>query len=298
MLVAGTAGALTNPAAVSAVNGALLIIGNSSQSGTTTTGIADTSASQSTFLGIASATTGTGVGLRGDSAADAGTGVWGRATSTTGTTYGVHGETSSATYLAAGVLGTASNGGSGVLGTAKTGYGVRGTSVDGVGIYGSSDSDAGVAGFSAKRVGVSGQSDGPDGIGVKGASSGSGPGQGVVGLTESGDADAAGVLGRAYSSGVGVDASSVSGFALRTSGRLQLKKTSGVATIAAGATSVTVNLHVAVGTSSFVLLTPRANLGGRDLWFTTTTSSTAGTITIHISGSRTSATQISWLLLG
>jgi hypothetical protein len=48
--------------------------------------------------------------------------------------------------------------------------------------------------------------------------------------------------------------------------------------------------------SSFVLLTPMANIGSRALWFTTSTS--ADSITIRLSSSRSSSTKIAWLLLG
>jgi hypothetical protein len=45
-----------------------------------------------------------------------------------------------------------------------------------------------------------------------------------------------------------------------------------------------------------VLLSPKANLGGRDLWFTT--NATANTFTIRMSSARTSSTPVAWLLLG
>jgi hypothetical protein len=43
-------------------------------------------------------------------------------------------------------------------------------------------------------------------------------------------------------------------------------------------------------------LTPGANIGTRTLWLTT--HPTKGTFTIHMSSSRTTATKVSWLLLG
>ena len=72
--------------------------------------------------------------------------------------------------------------------------------------------------------------------------------------------------------------------------------TSGVATVPAGATSKVVSPGVDVSAASFVLLTPGADIGTRRLWFTKNIS--LDTITIHFSSSRTSATKISWLLLG
>jgi len=110
----------------------------------------------------------------------------------------------------------------------------------------------------------------------------SGQGQGVRGATGSG----VGVYGKANKNG----------YALRAYGRIKADKVSGVTTINAGLTSVTVNPGVKVTADSFVLLTPRANIGSRGLWYTTSPS--AGTITIHLSSSRSSATKIGWLLLG
>jgi hypothetical protein len=68
-----------------------------------------------------------------------------------------------------------------------------------------------------------------------------------------------------------------------------------VATIAAASSSVTVQSAVVVQ-DSFVLLTPRSNLRGRDLWYTTNPE--ADTFTIHISEPRSNPTLVAWLLLG
>ena len=72
--------------------------------------------------------------------------------------------------------------------------------------------------------------------------------------------------------------------------------TSGVATITAGSTSKVVTPGVNVTSASFVLLTPKANLGGRSLWFTT--NATQDKFTIRLSSSRGTATKVAWLLLG
>lgn len=95
--------------------------------------------------------------------------------------------------------------------------------------------------------------------------------------------------------GTGVKATTTSGFALETQGRLDIG-TSGVATLFAGTTQVIVNPGVDVTDSSFVLLTPRVNLGGRDRWYTTDVA--ANTIRIRISSTRATNTRIAWLLLG
>jgi hypothetical protein len=70
---------------------------------------------------------------------------------------------------------------------------------------------------------------------------------------------------------------------------------SGVAIIAAARSSVTVQ-SVDVVQASFVLLTPRTNLRGRDLWYTTDPEANA--FTIHMSEPRSNPTPVGWLLLG
>ena len=194
------------------------------------------------------------------------------------------------TDSAAGVRGYAygdSAGTSGVWGrsdSTSTAYGVYGlaaagtTSVQGVGVYGHAMSSTG-------------------GVGTYGyAEAATGTTYGAIGHAVS--PTGVGVYGFAPGGGVAVRATSVGGVALATSGRIVAHKVAGVATIAAGKTSVTVKPGVAIGSSSFVLLSPRGNLGSRGLWSTLTTSASAGTITIRVSSAVTAATQIGWLLLG
>jgi hypothetical protein len=119
---------------------------------------------------------------------------------------------------------------------------------------------------------------------------GSGGGVGVEGRSGSGH----GVNG-ASSSGVGLYGTATTGLALQTAGRAKFS-TSGVATINAGNISVTITPGVNVTSRSFVLLTPKANIGTRALWFTT--DATHNRATIHMSSSRSSATKVAWLLLG
>jgi len=85
------------------------------------------------------------------------------------------------------------------------------------------------------------------------------------------------------------------GIALQTFGRLKLS-TSGVATINAGATSKTLTPGVDINPSSFVLLTPKANIGTRALWFTTDGPNER--FTIRMSPSRSVPTKVAWLLVG
>ena len=179
----------------------------------------------------------------------------------------------------------------------------------GTAIYGYSSSYVGVYGYSNSSTGVFGGNNASDqaavvgwagghSTGLLGSSGGTPaakPKTGVYGYANQ-DSSAKGVWG---SSGTGVGLygqANKAGYALRTNGRVRADKVSGVKTISAGLTSVTLNPGVKVTSSSFVLLTPRANIGSRGLWYTT--NPTAGTITIHMSSARSSNTKIGWLLLG
>ena len=115
-------------------------------------------------------------------------------------------------------------------------------------------------------------------------------GTGVAGLSVA----STGVFGSS-SSGVGVQCTATTGLALRARGRVRFS-TSGVATIRAGSSSKTVTPGVPVTRGSFVLLTPKVNIGSRALWFTTNLR--ADRFTIHMSSPRrSSGTRVAWLLL-
>ena len=128
--------------------------------------------------------------------------------------------------------------------------------------------------------------------GVYGLSNEDATSRGVWGISTTGE----GVRGEA-TTGVAVAgaAGSAGGYAFRGSGRVRFDKVCGVASLAAGTTSKVITPGTDVTADSFVLLTPGADIGSRRLWFTKDT--TANTITIRMSSSRTSATSISWLLL-
>jgi hypothetical protein len=117
-------------------------------------------------------------------------------------------------------------------------------------------------------------------------------GRGVYGSSSSN----AGVFGTS-NTGPGLWGYGGSGFgiALKTDGRLKLS-TSGVATINAGQKSKTITPGVDINSGSFVLLTPKANIGGRALWFTTDGPNER--FTIHMSSARGISTKVAWLLLG
>ncbi len=105
-----------------------------------------------------------------------------------------------------------------------------------------------------------------------------------------------GVTGRTQS-GTGVRATAETGHALHTDGRLRFEQASGVATIPAGQTSISVFplAFASLAANAFVLLTPRANLGGRDLSYQTNPG--AKTFAI-LSSARSSPTKVAWLLVG
>lgn len=158
--------------------------------------------------------------------------------------------------------------------TSTSAKGLNGTSTSGQGVHGTSSSSAGVAGVS------------DTGTGVHGSSTSS---RGVYGQSTS----AAGVEG---SGAIGVKAESQGGYALETaSGRVKLAGISGVATIPGGKSSVTVKPGVPIGNTTFVLLTPLANIGSRALWFTKEGS--AGDIVIHLGSSRNNDMKVAYLVL-
>lgn len=205
--------------------------------------------------------------------------------------------------------------GNGLYGSSKSGQGVVGISESGGGVYGQSQTAQGVYGSSLQQNGVFGTGD--TGVGGKGRSTGvkgtttgqKGPDRaGVLGIAAaSGSADAVGVWGRSSNGsavygetkigdGLYGVASGASGYALRGSGRVRFDKVSGLATIPAGDRYVTVTPGVLVTDNSFVLLTPKANLGDAAVWFTTDPA--AKTITIHTSVAVRVATDVAWLLIG
>ena len=226
-------------------------------------------------------TSSTGIGVRGGSTS--GIGVHGTSKSKAG----VDGFSESAT----GVHGT-SNQGSGVHGHGVAGHGVLGTSqaAASAGTVGHSRADScGVVGFSSgaavalpgapPRTGVFGYAN--QDAGARGVCGQSGMGLGVCGIS---------------TNGIGVYAAASFGFALYSSGRVRFDTVSGVATIAAGKTSVVVAPAVDISATSFVLLTPRGDIGARRAWYTA--NATANAITIRVSSASTSAIRIGWLLLG
>lgn len=211
------------------------------------------------------------------------------------------------------------SGSAAIAGKSTGGYGLYGESSSAYGVYAWSTSGWAVYGQTITGIGVVGSSSATDMAAIQGQNAGHSTGvlgysgdevppaakakTGVYGHAAQ-DSSSRGVWGRANAgqgvrgqatSGVGVYGKATTGLALQAVGRAKFS-TSGVATIAAGSDGVTVTPGVNVTSASFVLLTPKSSLGGRDLWFTT--NATADTFRIRISSPRASATKVAWLLLG
>jgi hypothetical protein len=289
---ATVAGAMGRPSAASAANGDPVLVGQS-HTETSTTSFVD-----STTNGVVLAANSTsGVGLYGSSIECGECG--GTSPQRVGvlalsvhdsTSVGVHAESSGIAVggyggpagLAA-VFGQSPFGSTGIYGFSNDGSAAP-SAPPKVGVYGRCDIDSsarGVYGNSSNGVGVYGYTS--TGKGVTGFAAGPGTG---------GAFTAAGATGVALSGAASVS----TGFALKTSGRVSLAKVSGVSTIPTSATSVTVAPGVDVTSTSFALLTPKADPGTRRLWFTT--DATANSLTIHVSAAVSAPLVVSWLLLG
>jgi hypothetical protein len=184
-------------------------------------------------------------------------------------------------------------------------YGVRGrtNSIAGHGVVGQSFATSG------ESDGVFGSTNSSQGSGVRGQGPGAGVtgvGGGMAGVGVWGEANTnAGVYATSNSgsgvsahsgSGSAVYAASSAGVAILTRGRMRFEHVSGVTTIAAGSTSKTVTPTAKVTSSSFVFLTPKANIGSRALWFTTDPANNH--IRVRMSAPRSSDTRVAWLMLG
>jgi hypothetical protein len=286
-LAASVAQALGRPSEVRAGIDGDVVLGNyNASSGTTSIDCSVGTAFQASATGIA-----TGV----QAFSPNGSGVY-------GTSYGgsgVFGYTPGGTNTR-GVSGVAYGDGTGVVGTSSTtpgsasgpgktgvfGYSVQDSSARGV--VGQAGTGTGVHGWAGSgsmpapstKTGVYGRCD--TDANARGVSGSSGQGTGVYASTSTGAA----LLGLANSTG---------GFGLKSTGRVSLSKASGVATIAAG-TSVTVTPGIDIVAGTYVLLTPQADPGTRRIW--ATTSTTANTITIHVSSAVSGSLKVAWLALG
>jgi hypothetical protein len=187
----------------------------------------------------------------------------------------------------------AANGDAVTVGGSFSGTGATTITTTGAAAYYGISSNTGADALKGVATATSGSAYGVNG------QSGSDGGIGVLGFAYAATGMAKGIWGESASpAGVGVYAANFSpggGVALQAAGRTKLS-TSGVATVTAGHATKVVTPGVNVTSSSFVLLTPKVKLSGRDLWFTTDAS--GNKFTIHMSSSRSSGTKVAWLLLG
>lgn len=191
--------------------------------------------------------------------------------------------------------------GTGIFSNCGQGRAVNANTNGAEAVWGQTDSDdtAAIVGWqnNGNLTGVIGASGDPGPptprakTGVHGFAAQDSGSRGVIGESPAGQ----GVRGET-TTGAALYGTADSGYAVRGSGRLRFDRVSGVARINAGSTSVAVTPGVNVVTATFALLTPKTNIGSRSLWFTTNT--TANTLTIHMSASRSSGTFVAWLLVG
>jgi hypothetical protein len=224
-----------------------------------------------------------------------------------------------------------STSGYGVHAKSTSGYATWTESDTSAGIYATSDTNDGVRAFSGSGNAISGSTFGADHPAIVGRNLASGTG--LLGVSNSDqyvppappktgvygyaiqDPGSRGVWGEATSgqgvrgqatSGLGVRGFATSGaagsfeattgWAIQSSGRVSFGKVSGIATIAAGTATKVVSPGVDLASATFVLLTPRANLGTRALWYSLDT--VANTFTIHVSSNLGGAAAVGWLVIG
>lgn len=262
-LAAFAAGALGRPARVNATDGAALVIGDDTQTASSTTSL---STSSPTAVGLMVKHANTGHGLWGESVD--GYGVYANSTNNAGlfaySTYrAVEGFAGSA---GAGVVGQSPSGGTGVIGS--TTYAPNAKALTGV--YGNAPEAGGrgVWGYAVAGQGVRGEA--TTGIGVRGFAT----------------------------SGPAGSFKSTSGYAIQASGRLSFGKASGTATIASGTKSVLVTPGTDVATGTFVLATLQGSAGGTTTVHRVATDPTNNRFTIYLTANATASVKVAWLVMG
>ena len=263
-LAAVAANALGRPMPTLAADGQAMLVGGEYSSSSVT------SVTNATGNGIYGGSLDTGIAVTGQG--NQGIGVHGFST----TNIGVLGET---TGSVAAIAGRSFGGGTGVLGTADNAP--VPAAKPKTGVYGQATQDStsrGVWGYS------------PAGLGVYGESS---SGRAVQGVASSGIGVRA-----ASSSGTGCYATSTTGYALRTDGKVRLDKSSGVATIASGASSVAVTPGIDLTATSAVVATLNGSAGGSTVVKRVAINATTNAFTIYLTANSTAAVKVAWLVLG
>ena len=269
--------------------------------------------------GHASAPGGATRGVSGESDSPDGVGVHGEARATTGVSAGVYG-VSQGSGGAAGVYGysaaTAGSGrgvygrtdspsgwGVGAFAGAWTGYtyGVNAEvlSTDGTAVYGTSTA------ISGRTVGVLGQAASPEGVAVRGwATAESGRAVGVQGASNSKDGigvdgSASGIGGRFHSDAgraLVVDVDSPDQVGVETTGRIVFRGRSGRIGVAAGTSSVSVEVPGGLLGEPICFATVIAQ--SPEVSVLAATPGADGTLAIHLSGAPTKPCLVGWLVLG
>jgi hypothetical protein len=279
--------------------------------------------------GTSSKTTGSGVGVHGETAASSGSGVYALATKGTGTSRGILGEARSPSGVGVYGLNATPQPLPGSLGqTAVMGYadaisgrvtgvyglapaalaiGVAGVSAPVGSTIPATTGQTGVFGFahvsSGDSAGVSGIASGPSSIGVHGV----GEVQGMFG--ESGATGGEGVSGRAiHGTGVhGFSATktgglfvSVVGNGLEVVGKVSLNR-SGIVTIPSGSRTLLVdpgpNPEFGMSDNTKVMVTLQSNPGAGVFLKHVTRDTFADTFTIVLNKAATADTTVAWLML-
>jgi hypothetical protein len=277
-LAAVAANAIGRPAPVSANDPNDVVLGQPNTA-TMTTEITNPDGNEDVFHASSG---GSGIAVAGFSTSGlAIQGVSGSNTGVTGsseTLIGVHGYTLATTYPA--VIGRSLANGPGVYGYSG-GDELAPTAPVKTGVYGRATQDAG-------SIGVAGQS--TAGRGVQGMSE---SGRGVSGLATSG----LGVRGFA-TTGIGLSGEASTGYALRTSGRVRLDKSAGIATVASGTATKVVTPGIDLTSTSAVIATLNGDAGGTTTVERVTIDVTANTFTIVLTGNATASVKVAWLVLG
>jgi hypothetical protein len=203
-----------------------------------------------------------------------------------------------------------SSGGQGVLGSSTSGTGVKGQTTNndlyavwgddtssggGVGVFGSSDNGTGVYGKTAGDgvYGVFGESlDEGGGAGVYGTCV---AGYGVYGSLGSGGFAAVYGFDETTDGAIGVSAASINGVALGVYGVATFSR-SGLATVAANKTSVTVT-EVALTDTSMVLATVQGNVKKVSVEGVVVDPG-ASQFTIHLTKAPTASLSVAWFVIG
>ena len=257
--------------------------GNSNDAGSAATTL--TSSNTGWTLDVVNANTGPAL----VTSSQYGTGVYGHSESTGD---GVHGDTTSGRGVSGnsvygdGVFGQ-SDLADGLHGHSGVGRGVYGNSYYGDGVYGDSNNGHGVHGAASigGTAGVWGEDNGsdPTAFGVKATSE---VGTALRAIAQSGPAISA------QSNGIGISVSvSGSAPALKVTGVAKFSR-SGIATVAAGHSSVTVPAQLS--TASFVLATPQTNSSGT---YVQSVVAAAGHFTIYLNRNAPAALRVGWFIV-